>query len=436
MSKPESFNQLISGWGNYPKVATTLIPYGAKTIEQQRVYRGLGRSYADQAILENGATITTNGHNRILHFNENEAQVTVQSGISLKELIDTFVPKGFMPFVCPGTQYVTVGGSIANDIHGKGHHIDGSFINATISFTLITSAGESLVCSRKENADLFFANAGGLGLLGFIDTVTLKLRPIKSAYFKTENFVAKDFDQMLHFLDTEGLNWHYTVGWIDTLRKNTPGVLVVGKHLEVSESIPAPLKIDTKEPISIPELVPNGMLNGISIPILNKIIEFQQKKIKSTSHYKPFFFPLDALANWNTGYGSNGFFQFQFVVPLHKGHENLKLILKAIEKSGCKPFLNVIKRFGEPSGRFLSFPSMGYTLALDFAVNKKSIALCKHLGSLIAKMNGRVYLAKDALLDAETFHFMYSELDSWKRIKKEVDPKNQFTSSLSKRIGI
>lgn len=436
MPENKSNNQILSGWGNYPKVGTTLKPLNHVALKEPLIYRGLGRSYGDEAVMENGFTVTTTDHNRILSFDKENRLVKVQSGISLKELIDTFIPRGYMPMVCPGTQYVTVGGAIANDIHGKGHHVDGSFINSVLSFTLITANGDVIKCSRHENSELFFANAGGIGLLGFIDTVSIKLRPIKSSFFETKSFTAKNFDDMLELLDTEGLNWHYTVGWIDTLKKNHPGVLVVGKHHEPENENAELLKVDNKEPIAIPELVPNGMLNGISIPILNKVIEFQQKRVDGLVHYKPFFFPLDALANWNVGYGSNGFLQFQFAIPLQNGHQNLKLILKAIDNSGCKPFLNVIKRFGKATGKYLSFPIEGYTLALDFAVNKKSIALCKHLGALIAKMEGRVYLAKDAVIDNVTFEIMYPELHSWKKIKKEIDPNTKFSSSLAKRIAI
>lgn len=400
------------------------------------IYRGLGRSYGDEAVLENGTTVTTTTHNRILSFDSKKGTVLVQSGISIKELIDTFIPKGFMPTVCPGTQYITVGGALANNIHGKGHHIDGSFVDSVIRFSLVTANNERVECSKDENSELFYANMGGLGLLGFIDTVELQLRPISTSYFETKSFIAKDFDEMLGLLDTEGLNWHYTVGWIDTLKSSHPGVLVVGKHHISEKKEPKLLDLDTKEPISIPELVPNGMLNGLSIPILNRVIAFQQKRVNGLVHYKPFFFPLDVLANWNAGYGSNGFMQFQFVVPIKNGHENLKLILKAIEHSGCKPFLNVIKRFGKATGRYLSFPFEGYTLALDFAVNKKSIALCKQLGALVAKMKGRVYLAKDATLNQDNFEFMYPEHYSWKKIKSEIDPNNQFSSSLAKRIGL
>ncbi len=423
---------ILSGWGNYPKIATEKMPFGNK-VSGNRIYRGMGRSYGDQAVCENGITIETFQHNRILSFSN--GIIKVQSGITLREIIHATLPKGYLPIVNPGTEYVTVGGAIANDIHGKGHHIDGSFINSVKSFLLVLADGSELNCSRNQNTELFFAVAGGCGLLGFISEAELWLKPIKSAYFNTKSFVAKNIDQMLELLDDEGLKWHYTVGWIDTMKSDLPGVLVCGNHFESDELAQNELIVNDKEPIDLPNVFPNGLLNGVSIPVLNKLIEVKQKALNGKVHYQPFFFPLDIFKNWNLGYGSNGFIQYQFVIPLQNGHQNLKLILKAIEKSGCKPFLNVIKRFGEPTGKFLSFPIEGYTLALDFALNKNVVTLAKHLNQLVAQMGGRVYLAKDALLNGQNIRQMYPQLEQLLSLRKQLPQYQLFNSALATRLN-
>lgn len=427
-------NEVLSGWGNYPKLHTQFIQSLSLRPTLKSIYRGLGRSYADQALSENGQTISTLSNNRILSL-QNEI-IKVQSGISIRELMQALIPKGFMIAVCPGTEKITVGGAIANNIHGKGHHIDCAFINSVKSFTLITTQGDELFCSRTTNSEFFWANAGGCGLLGLIDKVELWLKPISSAYFNTEAFKASSFAEMLELLDNQGVKSHYTVGWIDATKSKYPGVLVCGEHHKVADNSKEYLKANLKEPLSIPELVPNGLLNSTSTAVLNKIIGYKQAQTKGLVHYKPFFFPLDILANWNIGYGPKGFIQYQFVIPLEKGHENLKLILLAIRKAGCLPFLNVIKRFGVCENRFLSFPIEGYTLALDFPISKTVLALCKHLNTLVAQMGGRVYLAKDAVLDPINFRKMYPEVDSFSAIKKELDPEGILKSAQSERLNL
>ncbi|MBI1183164.1 FAD-binding protein [bacterium] len=427
--------QIQSGWGNYPPVPTKLVWQQSQHAPHKYIYRGLGKSYGDQAVCENGETLLNTRNNRILSFSGNELEV--ESGISLREIHDAVLPRGYMLPVCPGTEYITIGGAIANNVHGKGHHIDGSFIDHVVSFTLLTTSGQLLVCSRNQNTELFLANAGGCGLLGYIKTAKLRLQAVRSAFVEAKAYTAANFEQMLELLDTKGLESHFTVGWINMLNKHTAGVLSCANRHQVDNELDRSyLQLHVKEPFALPLAFPSGSLNKLSISVLNQAIAFSQKRQNGLVHFRKYFFPLDALSNWNLAYGKNGFLQLQFVVPLADGHQNLQLIINAIKGAGVVPFLNVIKRFGKAAPRFLSFPMEGYTLALDFAVSKKALELCKHLSNLVAQMGGRIYLAKDAVMDAEHLPAMYPELEQWKQLKHTYDPENKLQSAHAVRLQL
>ena len=424
--------ETLSGWGKYPRVPTEVRysrPDGASYI-----MRGLGRSYGDQSVSDSGFTVLNSHNNRILSLDLKANEIEVEAGISLAEILDVLVPKQrFLP-VCPGTKFVTVAGAIANDIHGKGHHIDGSFIDHVVSFDLKTVDGETLTCSRQENTDLFYANAGGCGLLGEITKAQLKIRETVSPYFDSKAFKARSLGEMMELLDTEGIQYHYSVAWIDTLSSRCRGVLVCGNPEMTPRNDTT--KVAGEPKLSVPDIMPNFTLNNLSIAILNNVIHWSQSSKNGLVHYDPFFFPLDGIGAWNNGYGRNGLIQFQFVIPLAGGHENLEKIIKWIKVSGATPFLNVLKRFGPSDQRYLSFPMEGYTLALDFPANRKSILLCKQLSGEISRMGGKIYLAKDALLDAGIFREMYPEFEEWLKIKQSVDSKSMIRSALSTRLKI
>ena len=445
---PERTKETIAGWGNYPKASSFIIHTRNKhdvkvAISQGNLIpRGLGRSYGDQAINDQGVVAVCTRMNHLIAFDSATGVLDCEAGVSLEEIISVFAPQGWMPMICPGTKYVTIGGAIANDIHGKAHHTDGSFVNAILSFTIQLADGREVVASRTENSNLFWANFGGLGLLGVILTVKMQLRKIETTYFRQKSIVIRSLDHMLESLEQYDSEYNYSVAWIDPLatgQRLGSGVLTLGNAATVAD-LPAKLKADpllihSSKKLSIPVYLPDFSLNNVSVRVLNKVIGFVQNSPNEMVHYEKFFFPLDMIDNWNRGYGQRGFIQYQFVIPVDEGKKNLQLILESIAQSGCTPFLNVFKKMGKGQG-ILSFPFEGYTLAIDFPMTAKLPAFIKSLDQKVLSAGGRIYLGKDALLDKETFRKMYPQAEEWLSIKAAYDPKNTFTSNIARRLAL
>jgi len=440
--------EILAGWGNYPTVESTVVkPRNENEVREaiakkQIVPRGLGRSYGDQAINKNSNVAVCTRMNHFISFDETNGILECEAGTSLADIISAFAPRGYLPMICPGTKYVTIGGAIANDIHGKAHHIDGSFVNCVVSFQIMLADGRILTASREENSDLFWANFGGLGLLGIILSAKIKLRKVQSTYFKQKSLVVKNLDEMLDALEIYDKDYNYSVAWVDPLAKGKKlggGVLTLGNAAEISDLPDSlklnPLKVSGDPKISVPVFFPDFALNSVTVQVLNKVIAFVQNSSKTIVHYEKFFFPLDAINNWNRGYGKRGFVQYQFVIPLEKGRENLRVILEKIARSGCNPFLNVLKKMGPGQG-ILSFPFEGYTLAIDFPVTKNLIPFTKDLDKTVLDAGGRLYLGKDALLDKDMFRAMYPQYKEWMGVKAKYDPDNVFTSNIGRRLGL
>lgn len=440
--------EVLSGWGNIPKAKckvaypVTEAQLSQHQFENPVIPRGLGRSYADQSTNSNGLVLKMERMNHFLSFDEENGILVSQAGTSLEEIIEFLGPRGWFPLITPGTKFVTLGGAIANDIHGKAHHVDGSFIACVNWFTIVLADGRIVKASREENSDLFYANFGGLGLLGTILTVSIQLRKISSTYFRQKAVVAKNLEEMLAAIDAADKTYTSSVAWIDSLATGNRigrGVLTMGNLATVDE-LPVslksnPLKIGKRPKLNVPVFLPGFTLNTFTVRILNSIINWKQKGGNGFFHYDNFFYPLDAIMNWNRGYGKRGFIQYQFVIPITDGHKNITEILKAIASSGCVPFLNVLKKFGKGQG-LLSFPKEGYTFAIDFPITKNLKAFTKRLDQMVLDAGGRIYLGKDAFLDEQTFKAMYPEFEEWLAIKKKYDPTNTYTSDLSRRIGL
>ena len=438
----------LAGWGNYPTAESyALQPRNEEDVKSDLqkgkvIARGLGRSYGDQAVNEDKYVAICTKLDHFLYWDASGGILECEAGVSLEEIISTFGPKGWLPMICPGTKFVTIGGAIANDIHGKAHHIDGSFVNCVLSFTILLADGSIVEASRTENADLFWANFGGLGLLGVILTARLRLRKIETTYFRQKSIKIKDLDHMLEALDRYDRDYNYSVAWIDALAKGNKlgsGVLTLGnaaKLADLPEKLKLnPLKLHTASKLAVPFFFPSFALNGVSVRLLNRVIAFVQNSPKEFVHYEKFFFPLDAINNWNKGYGKRGFIQYQFVIPEDNGRNNLREILEMIAVSGCTPFLNVFKRMGEGQG-ILSFPFKGYTLAIDFPVTKNLLHFTPKLDAKVLSAGGRLYLGKDALLQESTFKAMYPRYEEWLAIKRKYDPGNRFTSNIARRLGL
>ncbi len=412
--------------------------------ENSRVVRGLGRSYGDQSIDPEAIVADTRRLNHFLSFDDATGVLVCQAGVSLADIITTLAPRGWFPVVNPGTKYVTVGGAIANDIHGKGHHRDGSFARYVRSFTILLADGRVLTASREEHADLFWANFGGLGLLGVILTVALQLERIETTYYAQKAIRVGGLDHMLEALRAYDQHYRYSVAWINPQAKHQrlgEGVLTVGNQA-VRDGLPRklrqqPLLVHDNPRLQVPFFLPNFSLNPLTLTVLNQLIFRMQNSSNPISHYDKFLFPLDFVHHWNRGYGARGFVQYQFVVPTESAAA-IHPILQTIAASQCLPFLNVLKKMGPRThpGAPLSFPQEGFTLAIDFPVTKHLPALAQTLDRMVLEAGGRVYLGKDALLDATTFRQMYPRYVDWLSTKAQYDPENRFTSSLAKRLGL
>ena len=442
--------QKISGWGNYPATeARVSRPRQESELQQaarhhQITVRGLGRSYGDQSIDAHALVADTRRLNHLLDFDEERGILTCQAGVSLADIIATFAPRGWFPIINPGTKYVTVGGAIANDIHGKGHHSDGSFACCVLSFTIMIADGTILTASREEHEDLFWACFGGLGLLGIILTATLQLERIETTYYVQKAIRVKGLDEMMEALQAYDQHYRYSVAWINPQARGNrlgEGVLTVGNQAKRDDLTTTlrkqPLKLHEPPRIKVPFFLPNFSLNPITLTVLNQLIYRMQYSDYPISHYDKFLFPLDFVHCWNRGYGKRGFIQYQFVVPTASGSAIRKL-LETIAIGNCLPFLNVLKKMGPglDQTNTLSFPQEGFTFAIDFPVTRHLPALTQTLDRQVLEAGGRIYLGKDAMLTQEMFRLMYPHYNRWLSVKQSYDPDNRFTSSLAKRLGL
>ncbi len=441
--------ETLSGWGNIP-ANTSKVVYprtiqdvkGTLTLDKL-LPRGLGRSYADQATNLNRSIVKMEKLNRFISFDQEKGILECEAGANLEDIIQYLAPRGWFPMITPGTKYITIGGAIANDVHGKAHHADGSFVNCVYDFTIMLADGRILKASREENSDLFWANFGGLGLLGTILTARIQLRKIETTYFVQKAVAAKNLDAMLDAIDESDKDYSSSVAWLDSMAKGASlgrGVLTMGNHAKLAD-LPAnlkadPLKLGKKAKLSVPFYLPSFSLNTLSVKVLNTALYIMQKGGKPIAHYDKFFYPLDMINNWNRGYGKRGFIQYQFVIPMENGRENIRKILTEITKSNCVPFLNVLKKFGKGQGGLLSFPFEGYTFAIDFPIKDQLKPFTQKLDQMVLSMGGRIYLGKDAYLDEATFKAMYPQYKEWLEIKRKYDSNNVFSSDLSRRIGL
>jgi FAD/FMN-containing dehydrogenase len=424
----------FQSWGKYPKVSHREIqtPFWSSHINLNQpslLAQGQARSYADACLNQDGTLIKTQYLNRALSLDTDAGLITAEAGMTLDEILKIIVPKGFFIPVSPGTKFVSLGGAIANDIHGKNHHGAGTFGRWVTRLSLLRSSGEILECSPTENADYFAATIAGIGLTGFILNATLKLIPITSAYIDQK---VEKFSSLSEFFSiSKSCDATYTVSWIDCLTENDGigrGHFISGEHAVHGE------KISHREPkISCPINLPSWALNRFSIQAFNVLYyhRLRNRITQSTVHYDPFFYPLDGVNHWNRMYGKNGFLQFQCVIPPSYKETGIQQILREAKKFGSASFLAVIKEFGSiDSPGLLSFPREGTTLTLDFAYKgERTVQLFKILEKIVMDCNGALYPAKDGLMSKESFHHMYPKLSFF---MKYIDPK--FSSSFSRRV--
>lgn len=434
----------FESWGRYPRLDANVVPlhwtsdFPLRPPPATRMLAvGAGRSYGDVCLLGHGTLLRTRGSglsggiDRLLDFDPATGILCCEAGATLSEILDFAVPRGFFLPVSPGTKYVTVGGAIANDIHGKNHHQAGTFGRHVPRFELIRSDGTHLICSAEQNAEWYSATIGGMGLTGLISWAEIKLRPIVSRRIQYTGIKFSGIEEFVA-LSSRNSESEYTVAWIDCVATGNNfarGIFLAGDHA----TAPGPLKRSREPRLSLPVDFPEFMLNHRSVAMFNTLYFNKQRgKIKSGHiDYEPFFFPLDRLRHWNRMYGKNGLLQFQCVVPWEGRQTGVVEILKAITSSGLASFLAVIKVFGDlPSPGMMSFPKPGITLALDFPIRREaSFDLLELLAAITLDHGGRMYPAKDATMTPTQFQAAYPQ---WKKFAAFIDPA--FDSAFWQRV--
>jgi decaprenylphospho-beta-D-ribofuranose 2-oxidase len=413
--------------------------------ESALIARGLGRSYGDAALNSDHGVLLTGKLNCFVEFDADSGELVCEAGVTLPEILQACAPQGWFLPVTPGTKYASVGGAIGADVHGKNHHVDGSISNHVSWVELLLADGNRVRCSREENSDLFWATMGGMGLTGVILQASLRMRPIETSYLKVDYTRTNGLEETMQFLEEEDDLYRYSVAWVDCLASgNSMGraVLMRGNHCpraELSASASDdPLVVKDRVLLSMPVDLPGFCLNSLSIKCMNSVYyrSFKKGRSRRVEHYDPFFYPLDLVNNWNRGYGKGGFLQYQCVFPPETAKDGLHTLLKRISDSGNGSFLAILKRFGEETG-LISFPMQGYTLALDFPMRGEStLRFMEELDKIVLRHGGRLYLAKDSRMSAESLRQMYPKLEDWLKIKREVDPEGKFSSDLSRRLGL
>lgn len=434
--------KLITNWNNYPVIEADEISFEqdreltTKLNGHPTIPHGNGRCYGDASL--SSSVINTLRFDKILSFDVNEGVITCQSGILLSDLLQVIVPQGWFLPVTPGTKFITVGGAVASDVHGKNHHVDGSFSRHVQWMNVLTGTGEVLTTSRLQHSDLFWATCGGMGLTGVILEVCFRLKKVETSHIKQKQIKAENLDEVM-VLFAEHSDYTYSVAWIDCLKSGRQfgrSILMLGEHA-TAEEVANKEKLLPKEKalFSVPFHFPSFVLNGWSVKAFNAMYYAKnyQKVMDSVVHYDGFFYPLDSILNWNRIYGKRGFVQYQFVLPLKSSKDGLKNILNRINKMGMGSFLAVLKLFGEQND-LISFPMEGYTLALDFPMRPGLLEFLDELDKVVADYGGRIYLSKDARMKREIFWDTYPTAPQFKEILKKYDPNNRFVSDLSKRL--
>lgn len=438
---------MLSGWGRYPQVPCAVhaprTPDDLLALQQQGplIARGNGRGYGDCA-LNSGSTVEMRRFNRMLAFDPHSGQLVTQAGVLLADVIATFLPRGWFPAVTPGTRFVTIGGMVAADVHGKNHHRDGSFGAFVDWIDILTADGTIRRCSRELKPDLFGWTIGGMGLTGVILRVAFRLRPVETGWIRQTTLMAADLEATMALFERHA-SASYSVAWIDCLagkRRLGRSVLSLGEHAALDELPPArrpgPFDIPRRAALNMPFAPPFSPINTASIKAFNTAYWFANslKQGDRLVDWDSFFYPLDAVYNWNRIYGRRGFMQFQCVIPPADAQVGLARLLGAIRQSGQGSFLAVLKRFGPGSGP-VSFPMEGYTLALDFPVSAANLALMDSLDKIVLDHGGRFYLAKDSRMTAQTLHASDARMARLQAMR-QASGATTFQSHQSQRLAI
>lgn len=432
----------IANWGLYPVREAALHRPRQEQLnrlldEHNLIARGMGRSYGDASLAPH--ILSTLPWDRLLAFDEARGILQCEAGVRFDTLIDVFLPRGWFLPVTPGTKFITVGGALAADIHGKNHHVAGSFADHVVSVDLLLPDGEIAHCNHEENADLFHATAGGMGLTGFILCVRFRLQRVPSAFIARQTLRARNLGELTALCEAH-CDATYSVAWLDCLQRGKQlgrGALFLGEHAAnlPKRLAPAPYRLPKKRPKTVPFFLPSLVLNRYSVKLFNSAYYAAKpsKPRQDLVDLDTFFYPLDSIHHWNRIYGRRGFVQYQCVLPASTGKAALHSLLDRIAATGSGSFLAVLKLFG-PGREWLSFPMAGYTLALDFPATARVFRLLDELDRDVVAAGGRLYLAKDARMQPDTLRAGYPDLTRFLELKQRIDPHNRLASDLSRRL--
>lgn len=433
-----SKKQPISGWGGFPVHHAELL-YPSSVSEciqhlqdkQPLITRGAGRSYGDSANADR--VMQTNYLDGFIDFQSESGVLTAQAGVLLRDVLRLVVSFGWFLPVTPGSSFVSIGGAIAADVHGKNHEIAGTFSQHVLSITLLLGSGEVVTVSPSQKSDLFHATCGGMGLTGVILQAEVQLTPIRSSYIEQNTVRLKCLEELIDAFETNRRSL-YSVAWIDCLARGKTlgrGLLMCGEHAQDED-----INVKIKKPIPIPFYAPTKLLNRWTMKAFNTLYYAKAKIGSRRISLMSYFYPLDALGGWNKLYGRPGFLQYQFVIPQDNGLQNMRMLLNEIAQSGEGSFLAVLKRFGDANANPLSFPMKGLTLALDFRRSESTIALMRRLDERVVAMGGRVYLAKDAVMTEQSFKASYPNWQSFQAIREKYSAIGVFSSEQALRLGL
>lgn len=395
--------QKLAGWANYPVVqAEVATPANHQEVRdyvlknERLIARGNGKSYGDASLAPH--VLSTLALNRILHFDPATGIIDCEAGVLLADILRVIIPQGWFFYVTPGIKYITVGGAVASDVHGKNHPTHGCFSNCLISFELMTASGEIVHCSKENNAHLFWQTCGGMGWTGVILRARFQLRPIRSTQMQQHTVHAKNWVQLYDALNRHK-EYEYAAAWVDGLATGKHfgrGTTFFANHAEAGQGSDA-LVFQEKKPLNVPFYVPSGLLNPWTIRMYNGLRLLKKSSGAQLVDLDTYFYPLDGVRNWNRLYGRRGFIQYQFCLPMKTAFDGMVDVLQSIHKSPDAPFLTVLKRHGaRPPEAKHSFPIEGFSLALDFPRTGSVLGLVRTLDEIVWKAEGKVYLTKDA----------------------------------------
>ena len=410
------------------------------------IARGAGRSYGDASLpqKDGGRVILGTRLDRMLAFDPRTGDLTAEAGVTLHDIIAVFQPRGWFLPTTPGTKFVTLGGAVAADVHGKNHHVDGSFSAHVQAITLLTADGRELQLTRQDHSRYFWATVGGMGLTGLILAVQLRLRRIPSAWYRVRYERAPDIDAAIARLAEEDNGHRYSVAWIDCLASGKSlgrSVLMLGNDAEPEELPTAwrrrPMAIPRKRRLLVPFDFPNGALTGLSVSAFNQVFYWKHAVGTHIVDYDSYFYPLDSVRHWNRIYGRRGFVQFQALFPEQTAAGGLRRVLEALSTARLASFLAVLKRSGAAGSGLLSYLFPGYTLALDIPNAGEDLRrLHDRLQRILLELGGRIYFAKDTLGTSEAIAAMYPRLEEFRAVQAELDPAGRIRSRLSSRLSL